>query len=341
MGIKNLNRFLRDNCTKKSIQQTHLKQFANKTIVIDTSIYLYKFSSENALMENMYLFISILKSYHITPLFIFDGKPPLEKKDLLIRRSIEKKEAKHKYYELESIISNSDKNITIIGDEEKKEILLEMENLKRKFIRIRDDDIVKVKSLMDAYGVVYFDAPAEADQLCAYLVKTGKAWACISDDMDMFLYGCNYVIRHISLLKHTITLYDTYSILDELNMSEKNFCEIMVLSGTDYNIHSNTSLNETIRWYREYNKYRMKNETINKISFGFYVWLIKNTKYIDDYKTLLQTYQMFQMNCYKDLINWEHIDIPEKNMDTESLKNIMEKEGFIFSKNNNSKTIKQ
>ena len=38
---------------------------------------------ENALLENFYLMISIFREYNIIPLFVFDGKPPKEKNDLL------------------------------------------------------------------------------------------------------------------------------------------------------------------------------------------------------------------------------------------------------------------
>jgi 5'-3' exonuclease len=220
MGIKNLNWFLRENCSKQAIAKKHLKIFRNKTIVIDTSIYLYKFASENMLMENMYLLISVLKSYHITPLFIFDGKPPPEKMDLLRKRKIDKKEAQQKYNSLVQKLE------TTTDDNESKEIKQEMENLKRQIVKVRDEDVKKVKALMDAYGVQYYDAPGEADRLCAYLVKIGKAWACMSDDMDMFLYGCQFVIRNLSLMNHTVILYDTTKILKELDFSEKIFCEI-------------------------------------------------------------------------------------------------------------------
>ena len=105
MGIKNLNRFLFDHCSKKSICKIHLSELAGKTLVIDTSIYLYKFSYEDSLIENMYLFVSILKHYKIRPLFIFDGKPPPEKRDLLQRRRMEKKDAENKYMKLKELKS--------------------------------------------------------------------------------------------------------------------------------------------------------------------------------------------------------------------------------------------
>ena len=319
MGIKNLNRFLYDNCNKKSIRKFHLSYLTNKTIVIDTSIYLYKYSSEGLLMENMYLLISILTYYKIIPIFVFDGKPPPEKRELLKQRRLEKKDAEEKY----NVIKQ---DLQIDHLDQKKRI--EMEKLKRMFVRISDEEIKKVKDLMDSYGVTYYVAPGEADHLCAYLVNTGKAWGCISDDMDMFLYGCKYVIRSISLLKHSAILYDTSKIWEDLEMSEQIFREIMVLSGTDYNIHSKTSLKETIRWYYEYMKYRNK-ESNDKV-LGFYVWLVKNTKYIADYKELLNTYKMFSCNNCEELEKWKMVEIRNCLPNQEQIRKIMETEGFVF-----------
>ena len=324
MGIKNLNRFLLDNCSKKSITKIHLSKLSGKKVVIDVSIYLYKFLGENALLENMYLFISILKKYDIIPIFIFDGKPPPEKKQLLIKRLIEKMEAEKKYLNIkEDLVTEQNK-------EKKEEKILEMELLKKQFIRIKDDDIRKVKDLFDAYGVSYYCANGEADQLCAYLNKTEQVWGCISDDMDMFLYGCKFVIRHISLLNHTAVLYDTDKMLSDLKMSSQIFNEIMILSGTDYNINNETSLNETIKWYYEYMKYSVK-ENNNK-HYGFYLWLVKNTKYIKNYELLLRTYQMFQVDNNDNLNSNIKIDNIDNPIDFEKLYNIMKLEGFLFVK---------
>jgi len=325
MGIKNLNRFLLDNCNKKSITKIHLSKLTGKKLVIDVSIYLYKFLSENALMENMYLFISILKKYDISPIFIFDGKPPPEKKQLLIKRLIDKMEAEKKYLNIKEDL------LLETNEEKKEEKIVEMELLKKQFIRVKDDDVCKVKQLFDAYGVSYFVAPSEADQLCAYLNKTEQVWGCVSDDMDMFLYGCNYVIRHISLLNHTAVLYDRNKILSDLNMSSQIFNEIMILSGTDYNINNETSLNETVKWYYEYMKYSEKELKNNKQPYSFYVWLIKNTKYIKNYELLLRTYQLFQLEKNDCLDNYK-TENNVININFEKLYNVMEKEGFLFVK---------
>lgn len=90
MGIRYLNTFLKQNCIDV-IHKIHFSQLSNKKIVIDTSIYLYRFMGEDALLENFYLMISVFRQFNIHPLFVFDGKPPTEKKELLYERKIQKK----------------------------------------------------------------------------------------------------------------------------------------------------------------------------------------------------------------------------------------------------------
>ena len=324
MGIKHLNRFLLDNCSKKSIKKIHLSQFANKTIVVDTSIYLYRFMTEGLLLENMYLLISIFHQYKIKPIFVFDGKPPIEKNELLLQRRQDKKTAERTFMELQSELDSGQE----LDDDTKHRMAAKMDLLKRRFIRIRETDIKRVKDLMDAYNVIYFDAPGEADQLCAYFVKSGQAWACMSDDMDMFLYGCGHVLRQLSLMNHTIMMYDFDSILLDLQMTRQDFCEIMVLSGTDYNIQEKTSLTETIRWYYEYIHY--KNKVTEVTYLRFYVWLVKNTLYIKDFRSLLETYQIFQLEHYAELGKWANAELVPKPIDLSRLQSIMMSEGFVF-----------
>jgi hypothetical protein len=358
MGIRYLNKFILDNCSQNAVRKINLYEIRNKTIVIDASIYLYKFVGMNALCENLYLMISVLLHYKIYPIFIFDGKPPAEKKDLLTQRSTKKKEAEEKYNQLkemkETLIEMKDMKDR--KEEKVNEKIMEIEEkmtyLKQKFVRIKESDKETMIELLTAYGIKYIEAPGEADELCVNMVMTGRAWACMSDDMDMFVYGCKRVIRQISLMNHTCMFYHIDSILKDLDMSMDIFRQIMVISGTDYNIHDNTSLHETIKWYYEYQKYLCKNKgemqpihhienhknhekTINvsdefnaNANVYFYEWMRCNTKYITDYNKLLNIYHMF-------ILKTNHIqNIPLKNIglkkNQKELEKILEKEGFIF-----------
>lgn len=326
MGIKNLNKFLREKCSHQSIRKQKVSSLENKTIVVDTSIYLYRFMAENAFMENMYLLISILLSFKINPIFIFDGKPPPEKQALLKQRRIEKKEAEQKYKQMQSTLSNS-----TLDDAEKQEMLLEMEQLRQQFIRITENDIQKVKRLMTAYGVSYYDAPGESDQVCAYMVKSGMAWACLSDDMDMFLYGCPIVLRNISLIHKTILVYKTPDILSELNMSEKAFREIMVLSGTDYNVNSSIPLSNIIELYDQYTLKIQSTSGIMSTQESFYEWLTKHTNHTINLTELKMVFHLFDIDSAPFVDELNNKNFKNKDAHNEQLYTIMEKEGFVFT----------
>jgi 5'-3' exonuclease len=329
MGIKNLNMLLREKCSKQSISKQDLRYIENKTIVVDTSIYLYRFTSENALMDNMYLLISILLSFNITPIFVFDGKPPPEKQKLLARRRMEKREAEQKYNCIQSNLSTMGLN-----DDDKNELILEMEQLRQQFIRITECDIQKVKGLMKAYGVSYYDAPGEADEVCAYMVKNGLAWACLSDDMDMFLYGCPIVLRNISLIHKTILVYDTSAILCDLNISESLFRGIMVLAGTDYNLNTDIGVykaNEMFHEYIESNIYKTSEDlTLN----GFYEWVytnINNTINLNDLYHINRMFNMNNMNNINCMNDIKYLPLQTQNIQKKQICSIMEKEGFVFT----------
>lgn len=324
MGIRNLNRFLKENCSKKSIRKVQLSQLSHKTIVIDTSIYMYRYISENALMENMYMLISLLLSNNIIPLFVFDGKPPPEKRELLKIRRAEKKKAEHKYTELMDEYNKDDISVT-----DKQTLLNELNVLKQQFVRVTDNDIQRVKELLTAYGVMYYDSVSEADEVCAHMVKSGKAWACMSDDMDMFVYGCTRVLRGISLLNKTVILYETPLILEELCMTEDVFRQLMVVSGTDYNTHTTASLDTTIQLYSKYVQ-TMSSSSSHTNELTFYQWLPDNSDYVIDMSELLHICDLFTIKqIYEPSL--EEMNVVLGARDDNMIHNIMSTAGFVFT----------
>jgi flap endonuclease-1 len=326
MGIKHLNRFLREEA-QQCIKFISLAELSGKKIAVDISIYIYKYASEGTLLENMYLMLSTLRYYEIVPVFIFDGKPPPEKKELLQKRKEDKQEAEKEYNQLKKQLENK-----TIDDVEKQEVINNMDILKKKFIHIGKTEIDSVKRLIRAYGATYYDAPGEADELCALLVIKNKVWACLSEDMDMFVYGCNRVLRYLSLLNKTVVLYDTKDILNSLGITQKELREICVISGTDYNYNENktddnskkgSSLYKTLAYFKKYHK--------ENSEMGFYQWLKENTDYIQDYENLLNIYNLFELNQeHTHLTIFENIKIINGPIMKEDIRNIIKIEGFIF-----------
>jgi flap endonuclease-1 len=313
MGIKNLNRYLQQQCSE-GIKKISLNDLRGKKIAIDTSIYLYRFVGENALLENFYLMISIFREYNIIPLFVFDGKPPKEKNELLKKRKDDKKIAQNKYNELKEKLEIADENNI-------KEIKENMEILKKNFIKVHHTDIENVKELIKALGVSYIEAPGEADKLCAKLVCKNKVYACLSEDMDLFVYGTTRVLRYLSLLNKTVIMYDTKSILSQLNVTLDEFKSICIISGTDYGAHSDNSLFKTLKYFKKYKK-SDKND--------FYEWLDENTKYVDNIYNLYGVVSLFNLGDMPEYKDFEQIRIMNSPINESIVINIMEKENFIF-----------
>ena len=317
MGIKHLNRFLREYCPK-SIEQMHLNQLRGQKIAVDTSIYLYRFSGDDALIENMYLMISTFRHYDIKPIFIFDGKPPEEKYEAIKERKQQKNIAEEKYNLLKSTLTNA-------TNEERIYIQNNMDILKKKFIRIHHNDKLAVKELLEAYGISYLDAPGEADVLCAKLVIKGKVFACLSEDMDMFVYGCSRVLRYLSLTSRTVFMYNFKGILKELDLTKEEFREICVVSGTDYNSQTSTSnsLYVTLKYFNKFKKSKTND-------CDFYTWLDTNTKYVDDICALYNIYHMFDVRHFEYLKKYEKYKIMNGPINKPRLEEILEKDGFLF-----------
>ena len=333
MGIRYLNNYLRSKCAN-SIRIMNMADISGKKIAVDISIYLYKYEADNVLLENMYLMLSIFRYYNVIPIFVFDGKPPPEKKELLIKRKEDKKEAQKEYNVLKKTLENN----TDYDEAEKQDIINTMDQLKKQFVNVSKDKIEKIKALIRAYGATYYDAPGEADELCAMLVLKKIVWACLSEDMDMFVYGCSRVIRYFSLINHNFVLYSMKDILDELNMTQNEFRDICILSGTDYNIHANTrnskaknrnqdiTLYDTLKLFQKY-----KDTNSSNSNNTFYKWLQNNTECISDIELLEKINAMFDLSVqHCNIENFKYIKIMNGPINNICLHEIMREDGFIF-----------
>ena len=321
MGIRYLNRFLKDNASP-SIRLCKLAELSGKKIAIDISIYMYRFAAEDTLIENIYLMLSIFRNYNIIPIFIFDGKPPPEKRELLQKRKEDKKEAEEEYNKLKENLELNKH----MDESDKQEIIYNMEMLKKKFVIISKNDIENIKNLIRAYGATYYDAPGEADELCAMLTIKDKVWACLSEDMDMFVYGCPRVIRYISLLNHTAVIYDVKGILNNLGISQNDLRDICVLSGTDYNIECDdtNTLMKTLKYFKKYHKL--------KCEISFYEWLNMNHEnLIKDYEILVKINNMFNLSKqHYNIKIFEKIKIVNGPIMKNEIKELLKIDGFLF-----------
>ena len=342
MGIENLNQFIRKECSE-AIKTITLDELANKVVVIDANIFMYRFVAEAALLENMYSMISMFQMHNIEAVFIFDGKPPEEKRKTLNKRTRLKRIAEMQYNRL---VSNNHANDdsdsaanynTHHNHNNYKEHAHALKILRRRFIRISNTDFERVKTLMCALGVQYIVASGEADALCAQMVLKRKAYACVSDDTDLFVHGCCRVLRHINLFDQTATMYDMRKILNILGINMTEFRQICVISGTDYNcgsIHGHNLRNALIL-FKQYKKCTQDAEENNDVfAPDFYTWLHHNCNSCNhrvhfDYDNTMAVYNMFDtstmIKCMPEILS-----PAKRKRNDELLHEVMMHENFIF-----------
>ena len=319
MGIPKLNKWLLDKCSPYSIQKKRLDEFQDKRVAIDISIYLYKFLMDDKFMENLYLFLAILRYNCIEPVIIFDGKAPAEKRATIQRRKSEKQEAQSQFTTIEQqLLEEKDENI-------RKTLLIRQAALKKRMVRVTWTHIDAAIELIQAFGFEYYLAPCEADQLCVHLAVTGNVYAVLSDDMDLIISGVPRIMRALNMTTHEIFLYDTNAILVDVHMTLDDFRNTIVLSGTDYEMktaNTNFSIKRCFELYEEYKESGMN---------SFHSWL--GEKGIVEPSEFQHICSMFDSGSSFD----ELTEFLKKNeattrpkMNIINIQNIMKQHKFIF-----------
>ncbi len=113
MGIKNL-KYLINKYAKDAVCEKYLNSYENKVIAIDVSIYLYRFIYKNGEpLELLTKQIMRLLKNKVIPLYVFDGKPPKEKTEVLDERSERKKELFTRQLQIKILLERKDKPVIV------------------------------------------------------------------------------------------------------------------------------------------------------------------------------------------------------------------------------------
>jgi len=232
MGIRSLTSLINQK-SPNSIKTTALYTLSGKRVAIDTSIFLYK-SLSNYRYNGDYLrnkegkvvshivgiFYKTIQylALGITPIYIFDGKPPIEKQSVLNDRT--KKAAESKLLSEQSLTQE------------------EKQKHEKSSIRVKKHHIDDIKYLFKLMGISYIHPDGEAEAYASELCRTGYVDYVVSEDMDTLVYGCPKMIR--GCLDKTIKRKDVVSIIDlevilkDFNMDMKEFIDMCILCGCDY-----------------------------------------------------------------------------------------------------------
>ncbi|XP_029309523.1 probable flap endonuclease 1 homolog [Cottoperca gobio] len=201
MGITKLSDLIRMSAPG-AVSHKDISDYTGKVIALDTSIVMNQFRAVTpALSPLTGLFFRTLTflEHDIKPVFVFDGKPPEEKKAVLEKRA--------------ETAGWSSTNCTGTASSQTRDCL----------------------QLLKLLGVPVIQAPGDAEALCARLVREGAVDAVASEDMDTLPFGANILIRQLNAKRDSeVVEYSLPKLLENLQISHEEFVDMCILLGCDY-----------------------------------------------------------------------------------------------------------
>ena len=234
MGIKGLTQLIKQH-SPESIETINLHKLSGKRVAIDASLFMYKMlinmrksnndyftSKEGKIVSHINGIFYKTTNYlavNITPIYVFDGKPPENKQNVLKNRNDKVKNAK--------------------SEMENKELTEEQKNhLEKKTVRLTKQHVDDIKQLLDLMGVSYVQANGEAEAYASEMCRQGMVDYVVTEDMDTLAFGCPRMIRTCldkSIRRSdVISVINLDSILENFNLSYEQFVDMCILCGCDY-----------------------------------------------------------------------------------------------------------
>ena len=230
MGIKNLNNIIAEFTTINPQNKCSLKRFINKTMAIDANLYIYKFLYANGNhLNGLFFMINKLSKFKIKPIFIFDGYAPTEKDATIKHRRNIKKKIKTQVIGLKADL------LIVNGIAARTAIIKKITNLEKRLVYVDSEVLASSKKLLNLMGILYFEAPSEAEQLCSILSRFNLVDGVISDDTDTLACGSKIMLRNFSNKFDEVSVYYMNDVLYELDLNYNSFLDLCILLGTDYN----------------------------------------------------------------------------------------------------------
>lgn len=259
MGIKNLSKFLKTNYPEQ-FELIHISEYAYKKVSIDVSLYLCNFKAvygEEGWLKQFINMVACLRKNEVHCVFIYDTGSPPEKEPERKKRMEARKKIEDRVMDLELAIekfhmtSEVDKILTEFQEKRKipkprmlrddqnminiTAIEFAVQKMRKQLFRIKPEDYTMTKKVFDLLDVPYFDAPMEAETMCADLCKKGLVDAVLSEDTDVLAYGSPVFLTKFIISEECCMRLKTNDLWKDMNMTREQFLDFCILCGTDYN----------------------------------------------------------------------------------------------------------
>jgi flap endonuclease-1 len=171
----------------------------------------------------------LVADFGLQVVFVFDGRPPLEKTAEIQRRRVVRER-----YEREATAARD------AGD------LAQAYSKSTMTSRLTHEMIGDAKELLRLMGLPIVEAPSEAEAQAAHMARHGKVWAAASKDYDSLLFGAARLVRFLTITGReflpsqgtfrpiTPELIDLQRMLDALAITRPQLIDLGLLVGTDF-----------------------------------------------------------------------------------------------------------
>jgi flap endonuclease-1 len=103
-------------------------------------------------------------------------------------------------------------------------------------VSVGETELAECRDLLSLLGIPWVVSPGESDAQCAHLVQAGAAWAAVTQDWDIALFGAPRALRNLTTSKtRTPELLDLATALRAAGLSREQLVDAALLIGTDYN----------------------------------------------------------------------------------------------------------
>lgn len=246
MGVLGLSKLIADE-VPTAVKETELKSYFGRRIAVDASMSLYQFliairfstqqltndagDTTSHLTGFFYRTVKMLEN-GIKPVFVFDGKPPEMKLEILRGRREKAESAKDSLKKLDKDEEEIDPDAAPLTGKERE---AEEVKLSKRTVRMTGHHVEGVKKLLSLMGVPTIDAPSEAESQCAQLAKEGLVYGVATEDVDVLAFGCPKMVRHMTnAAAERIKEIDLQTALNGLELSQEQLIDLSILLGCDY-----------------------------------------------------------------------------------------------------------
>jgi flap endonuclease-1 len=262
MGIKNLNKFIRNHCPDV-FEQTNISEYAYKKIAIDISLNLCKYKTVcgDRWLSAFINLVSCLRKNNVHCVFIYDGGSPPEKAEEKAERVANREKVENRVFMLEQALEKYyltgevDPILKELNDKSKDElpkkllrlptessstinielVRFKVEKMRSYILDISPEDFQLTRDLFDIMNVPWFKAPMEAETMCSDLCRRGIVDAVLSDDTDVLAYGCPIFLTKLDTNSGDCVKIHHNDLLEKLSLDYKSFVDLCIMCGCDYN----------------------------------------------------------------------------------------------------------